>query len=475
LKILFATSEAFPFAKSGGLGDVAYALPKTLKKKKVDIRAVMPLYGDIPEEFVQRMEKIGDFTVQLNWRNQQCALYYIVHENVFWYFIKNDYYFGRGGLYGYYDDAERFLFFSKAILTFIPLYDFCPNIIHCNDWQTAAIPMLLKKQYNHQLCSADYMKTILTIHNIKYQGIYGADTLFELLGFYPEDITSELEYHGACNILKAGIYFSDFVTTVSPTYAKELEHAYFAEGLDGVIRDVHYKMKGILNGVDYEVFHPAIDRGLYENYQTNYELKLKNKAAFAEQYHLDPNKFTIGMVSRLVELKGIDLIKRMIVEIMEQDMQLIVLGTGDKEYEDFFHYVKERYPSNTSIHICFNNQLASQIYAASDVFLMPSRIEPCGLSQIIALKYGTPPVVHSTGGLTDTVTDTSNETNKGNGFVFNQYNAHQMFEKLVLAKEIFDTDKEYWKEIVGRAFRADFNWEQQACEYYEIYNNLELQ
>ncbi|GEM05901.1 glycogen synthase [Halolactibacillus miurensis] len=466
MKILYATSEAFPFAKSGGLGDVAGALPKTLKKNNVDIRAVMPLYQDIPDEYKRKMTKIGDFSVQLNWRHQQCELFYLKHDNVFWYFIKNDYYFGRPGLYGYFDEAERFLFFSKAILSFIPKYDFCPNIIHCNDWQTAAIPMLLKKQV--QAGCGHHVRTVLTIHNIKYQGVYGAETLYEVLGLYPADITSELEFNGAINIMKAGIYYADYVTTVSPTYAKELEHAYFGEGLDGVIRDVKWKMTGILNGVDYDIFNPMTDQALPFPYQ-DVAGKKKNKAAFLKEQGLNPDKLTIGMVSRLVELKGIDLVQRMIEELMALDIQLIVLGTGDYHYEEFFKYVQHRYPTQTSIHITFSNALASNIYAASDLFLMPSRVEPCGLSQIIALKYGALPVVNRTGGLNDTITHIDEGSDEGNGFIFNEYNAHQMFEQIKRAKRIYDEEPERFNGFVKQAFAANFDWEQQSKEYYRVY------
>lgn len=470
MKILYATSEAFPFAKSGGLGDVAGSLPKTLKKNNVDIRAVMPLYQDIPDEYKQKMIKIGDFSVQLNWRHQQCELFYLKHEHVFWYFIKNDYYFGRPGLYGYFDEAERFLFFSKAILAFVPKFDFCPNIIHCNDWQTAAIPMLLKKQ-GHPGC-AHQVKTVLTIHNIKYQGIYGAETLYEILGLYPADITPELEFNGAINIMKAGIYYSDYVTTVSPTYAKELEHAYFGEGLDGVIRDVKWKMTGILNGVDYDVFNPMTDKALPFEYD-DIVGKRKNKAAFLKEHQLDPDKFTVGMVTRLVELKGIDLVQRMIEELMALDLQLIVLGTGDYHYEEFFKYVQNRYPNQTSIHITFNNALASNIYAASDAFLMPSRVEPCGLSQIIALKYGALPIVNRTGGLNDTVTHIEEGSDEGNGFIFNEYNAHRMFQQIKRAKRIYDEDQVRFKGFVAQALKANFDWEQQSKEYYRVYETID--
>lgn len=470
MKILYATSEAFPFAKSGGLGDVAGALPKTLKKNNVDIRAVMPLYKDIPEHYKEKMEKIGEFDVQLNWRNQPCELYVLKHDNVFWYFIKNDYYFGRSGLYGYYDEAERFLFFSKATLTFLPLFDFCPNIIHCNDWQTAAIPMLLNKQVG--IGCGHQVKTVLTIHNIKYQGVYGAETLFELLGLYPNDITSELEFNGAINILKAGIYYSDYVTTVSPTYAEELEHAYFAEGLDGVIRDVKWKMRGILNGVDYDLFNPKTDQALYKNYDT-FAGKQENKQAFCEEYDLDPEKLTIGMVTRLVELKGIDLVMRMIEDIMEEDVQLVLLGTGEYHYEEFFKYVADRWPRQTSIHIRFSNEMASKIYAASDVFLMPSRVEPCGLSQIIALKYGTLPIVNRTGGLNDTVNHIDLEKETGTGFIFDHYNAHEMYEQIKRANELYQ-DKKVWETYVKQAFAANFDWEKQAIKYFDVYKTVDM-
>ncbi|SDC28125.1 starch synthase [Pelagirhabdus alkalitolerans] len=473
MKILYATSEAFPFAKSGGLGDVSGSLPKTLKKNNVDIRAIMPLYQDIPDQYKKDMQWVGSFTVPLNWREQTCEVYMLLHEGIWWYFIKNDHYFGRPGLYGYFDEAERFLFFSKAVLEFVPQYDFWPTIIHCHDWQTAAIPVLLNKHYKHHFKN---LKTVLTIHNIKYQGIYGADTLFDILGLHPEDITSDLEYYGDVNLLKAGMYNADWVTTVSPTYAKELEHAYFAEGLDGVVRDIKPKMTGILNGIDYTVFNPETDSYIDYTYKEEPDKKRKNKLAFQKELGLPQSEKTvmIGMVTRLVELKGLDLVCRMIEEILEMDVQFVLLGTGEHGYEETFHSIETRFPEKASALIQFSQELASKIYAASDLFLMPSRIEPCGLSQIIALKYGALPVVHRTGGLNDTITHFDSETEEGNGFVFDHYNAHEMLEAIMYAVDLYQNEPEKIDRAIQNAFQSLFDWEKAACDYYHIYEKIDV-
>lgn len=471
MKILFVTSESAPFAKSGGLGDVAGSLPKALINKNIDIRVILPLYADIDEKYRSMMTKIADYDVDLNWRKQKCEVYKLDNDNVVYYFIQNSYYFDREGLYGYYDDAERFLYFSKAVLAVIPILDFWPDILHCNDWQTALIPFLLNKRYREYY---NQLKTVLTIHNIKYQGIYGVDTLLDILDLNPDDITADIEYKGDINIMKAGIYNADWITTVSPSYAKELEYDYYGEGLQGVIKENNYKITGILNGIDYNISNPNIDKNIYVNYTRSLKKKSENKIRLTKDLGMDydENKPLVAIISRLVELKGIDLITYVIYEIMNLGVNLVVLGTGDKKYEEVFMHINNSFPHNSSVNIKFDNTMASKIYAASDVLLMPSRVEPCGLAQIIALKYGTIPLVRKTGGLNDTITKFNKISGEGNGFTFNEYNAHEMLNELTRAVYIYKNDKKSWKKLLANAFNSKYDWNLSADKYIEVYKKI---
>lgn len=471
MKVLYVASEAKPFAASGGLGDVAGSLPKIMNKKGQDVRVVMPLYKDIPEEFTKKMKKLGEYQVKLNWRNQLAEIYKLIKDDVVYYFIRNDYYFDRVGLYKHYDDAERFIFFSKAVLEFIPKFDFWPDILHCNDWHTAVIPYLLNKQYRIHYQN---LKTVLTIHNIKFQGIYGVNTIYDILGLKPEDITGDLEYRGNINIMKAGIYNADWVTTVSPTYAEELEYEYFGEGLHDVVKDNNHKISGILNGIDYDVYNPQKDEKIYENYTRSINKKKANKMMLLKELGLEENdeKPLIGVISRLDELKGIDLILHVMYEIMNLEVNLVVLGTGEKNYEDSLKRIGHIFPKNMKIIIDFNSEMASKIYAGSDIMLMPSRIEPCGLVQMIALKYGTIPLVRKIGGLNDSITKFEPSTKEGNGFVFRTYNAHEMLHELKRGVKIYKKNKEAWEELVKNAFRSKFSWDKSAEEYIKLYNKL---
>ena len=471
MKVLFASSEVYPFAKSGGLGDVAGSLPGALKKKGIDVRVMMPKYKDIPETYVKDMVKIGDFTIDLKITVQNCEIFKLEYNDVTYYFVGNDYYFNRDGLYGYYDEAERFLFFSRAVLEFVPRFDFWPDIVHCNDWQTAVIPFLLNKQYRQHY---NQLKTVLTIHNIKYQGRYGVDTLYALLGLTPEDITSDIEYYKDTNILKAGIFNADWINTVSPTYAKELEFEYYAEGLSGVIKENNYKFSGILNGIDYWKNHPQNDPNLYVNYTTSIQKKKENKRMLLEELGLtyDDDKPVVSVISRLDEHKGVDLIVHVLNDIISKDAYFVLLGTGDKKYEDAFRYFQYIYPNNVSANITFSGAMASKLYAASDIFLMPSRTEPCGLSQIIALKYGAVPVVRKTGGLNATISSFDPETREGNGVLFNNYNAHEMLAAIDYAINLYKNEPENWQKLVKNAFKSKFDWDTSADEYINVYNRI---
>lgn len=471
MKVLYVTSEAAPFAKSGGLGDVAGSLPKVLKQKGVDIRVIMPLYRNIHESYKEKMEVIGNFEVEMNWRHQKSEISRLALNDVVYYFVGNNYYFDRDGLYGYYDEAERYLFFSKAVLDFVPKFDFWPDIIHCNDWQSAIIPFLLEKQYRTHYRQ---IKTILSIHNIKYQGVYGEDTIMDILGLKKEDLTSDIEFKGDTNMMKAGIYNADWVTTVSPTYARELEYEYYGEGLEGVIKSNKLKITGILNGIDYNTNNPQTDTNLYVNYTKSIKKKNENKRKFMSELDLkyDEDKPLVGIVSRLDELKGIDLITGVIYEIMKLGINLVVLGTGDKKYEDVFRHIHNSFPDTVSVNIKFDSAIASKIYAASDIILMPSRVEPCGLTQIIALKYGAVPLVRRTGGLNDTITKFDVITGEGNGFVFNSYNAHEMLSELNRAVCLFRKNRDSWNKLVANTFKSKFDWSLSANQYIKIYDKL---
>ncbi len=471
MKVLYVTSEAAPFAKSGGLGDVAGSLPKALKKEGTEIRVILPLYKDMPQKFQDQLEFLGGYEVNLNWRKQNCQIFQLVHEEVTYYFLGNDYYFKRDGLYGYFDEAERYLFFSKAVLEFVPKFGFWPDVLHVNDWQSAAIPFLLNKHYRKHY---QYMKTVLTIHNIKYQGIYGRETLMDLLGLKPTELTSDIEFKGDTNLMKAGIYNADHVTTVSPTYARELTHEYYGEGLHGVVKDNQYKMTGILNGIDYDSNHPQKDPHVWVPYTRSLKKKRENKKIFMEElgFQYDDSKPLVGIVSRLDELKGIDLITHVIYEMMQMGIYLVLLGTGESRYESIFREIEHRYPEHASVNITFDSGMASKIYAASDMILMPSRVEPCGLTQIIALKYGAIPLVRKTGGLNDTIQKFDVTTAQGNGFMFNAYNAHEMLSEFKRAVCIYEKNQDLWENLAKNAFQSNYDWTQSAKAYQSIYDQI---
>ena len=469
MNILFVTSECVPFIKTGGLADVAGSLPKELKDKNTDVRVVMPLYSNIPDKFRKKMIKVDEFDVGLNWRKQTCQIYSLINNGVTHYFLGNDYYFNReGGIYGHYDDGERFLFYSKAVLEMLPYIEYIPDVMHCNDWHTAIIPYLANAHYRPHYTE---MKTVLTIHNIKYQGIYAPETLYEILNLKPEEITLDFEYNNAVNIMKAGIYNADWVTTVSPTYAKELEYDYFGEGLEGVISVNRHKISGILNGIDYDVHNPAKDKNIAVNYTRSFNKKLENKEKFLKELGLeyDEKRPVIGMITRLDELKGIDLVMAVGKEIMDLDVTLVLLGTGEAMYEDYFKYLESQYPGKVAAKIMFDSKTASRIYAGSDIMLMPSRVEPCGLNQIIALKYGTVPIVRNTGGLGDTILEYDEKKNEGNGFKFDDYNAHAMLHEVEKAVDLYKENADAWKKLVANTFKCKYDWKSSAKEYKEVY------
>lgn len=472
-KILYVTSEVYPFIKTGGLADVSYALPKELNNNGFETRVICPLYETIPDEFKKKMKKVSEFTVPVGWRKQYCGLFECTSGNTVFYFTDNEFYFKRGGAYGYYDDGERFSFFSRAIPEAILNIDFKPDILHLNDWHTGMIPVIIKNFYKNT--KAD-LKTLYSIHNLKFQGTFPQSVLTELLGldylYYSED---KLKFYDGISFMKGGIIYSDFVNTVSPSYALEIQNDFFGEGLNGVLQEYNYKLKGILNGIDYSLYDPKTDKTIFKNYNSvKTDIKYENKIMLQKEMGLYEDKDVplIGIISRLTPQKGFDLVTAMMEEILNLGVQMIILGTGNKKYEDIFNYYQKRYPERVSTNITFSDTLARKIYAASDLFLMPSLFEPCGLGQIMALRYGSLPIVRETGGLKDTISPYNEFKNTGNGFSFTNFNAHDMKNVIKYAVNIYKKDKENWNKLVKRAMRCNFSWENSAKEYMKIYNQL---
>ena len=453
---------------SGGLGDVAGSLPKALRKRLVGCRVVMPLYGGIKQELRDQMQFITHITVPVSWRRQYCGIFEAKIDGVIFYFIDNEYYFKRDGIYGHYDDAERFAFFSRAILEIIPHIGFKPNIIHTNDWQTALVPVYYSTMYANRE-GYEGIKNIFTIHNIQYQGVYGKEILGDVFGL-GEQHEQLLDFGGTLNLMKGAIECADVVTTVSPTYAEEILDPWFSHGLDPILRERQYKLHGILNGIDTDIYNPETDKAIAKNFSAKDPAgKKEDKADLQREFSLPVRDDVpiIGMVSRLVSHKGLDLVKAVLDELLSTtDVQLVVLGTGDWEYENFFREIEARYPGKVGLRIAFIPDLARKIYAGCDMFLMPSKSEPCGLSQMLALRYGTLPIVRETGGLKDSITGSGD--GEGNGFTFKSYNAHDMLDAIRRSLGA-SSDKKYWASLVERALECDNSWGRSAREYMRLY------
>ena len=453
---------------SGGLGDVAGSLPKALRKRLVGCRVVMPLYGGIKQELRDQMQFITHITVPVSWRRQYCGIFEAKVDGVIFYFIDNEYYFKRDGIYGHYDDAERFAFFSRAVLEIIPYIDFKPDVIHSNDWQTALVPVYYSTMYANRE-GYENIKNIFTIHNIQYQGVYGKEILGDVFGL-GEQHERLLDFGGNLNLMKGAIECADAVTTVSPTYAEEILDPWFSHGLDPILRERQYKLHGILNGIDTDVYDPEHDAAIAKPFSAkNPDGKKEDKADLQREFSLPVRDDVpiIGMVSRLVSHKGLDLVKAVLDELLSTtDVQLVVLGTGDWEYENFFREIEARYPGKVGLRIAFIPDLARKIYAGCDMFLMPSKSEPCGLSQMLALRYGTLPIVRETGGLKDSITDSGD--GEGNGFTFKSYNAHDMLDAIRRSLGAY-SDKKYWASLVERALECDNSWGRSAREYMRLY------
>lgn len=474
MNVLFVTAEAYPFMKTGGLGDVAYSLPKALKNLDVDIRVIMPKYK-FEKKVRRRMKKIASFKTYIGWTTVDCSLWSLTYEGIKFYFIDNPHYFYRDNAYGYYDDGERFIYFSKAVLEAIKqLEDFQPDIMHCNDWHTAlAIP--LKDIYYENEKVYSNIKTIFSIHNILYQGIYGQDILW-MLGLDKEKYFREdtLKYYDSVSFMKWGILSCDRVVTVSKTYAQELTNDYISFGLSSVFRSKKDSLRGILNGIDYDMFNPEKDKEITKNYTIDtIEYKMDNKNKLQEELGLEVNSniALISMVTRLTDQKGMDLIEAAMHELMERDIQLIVNGIGDNNYEVMLKYMEKKYKGKFKALIEFTPDLSKQVYASSDMFLMPSKFEPCGLGQMIAMRYGTVPIVRNTGGLKDTVDEFNRYTLEGNGFTFDGYSVEDLVTAVDNALKVYN-DKELWVKLVKQDMRVDNTWGKSAEEYKKLYSNL---
>ena len=475
MKVLFVASEAYPFIKTGGLGDVAYALPKALRKLGIDARVIIPKYSGIPSAFKNCIENVASFNVGIGWRNQYCGLQHLVYDEVPYYFVDNEYYFKRSEIYGFYDDGERFAYFSRAVLEAIKhMEDFSPDIIHCNDWHCGIVPALLKEHYSED-ARYNKIKTIFTIHNLKYQGVFSKEILGDLLNLDEKYFTdASLKFYDAVSFMKGGIVFSDAVTTVSDTYAREIQTPFYGEALDGLLCSKADNLYGIVNGIDYELYHPKVDKKILFNYDVkSRKQKVKNKLKLQEKLCLTVSEDIpmIGIVTRLVKQKGLDLIVDKLQELLSLPIQIVLLGNGDGYYEDIFQYYASIYPSRISTNIVFDEGLAQQIYAASDMFLMPSLFEPCGIGQLIALKYGSIPIIRETGGLKDTIIPYNKYTGTGNGFSFANYSSEELLDAINRALELYE-DKVSWDKLIKNAMESNNSWENSAKNYRDLYNNI---
>ena len=476
-KILFVASESVPFIKTGGLADVVGSLPKNFDKNEYDCRVIIPKYQCMNDKFKGQLEYVTHFYMDLAWRNQYVGILKTEYEGITYYFVDNEYYFSGPKPYGdicY--DLEKFAFFSRAALSALPSLNFRPDIIHCHDWQTGLIPVYLKDTF---LQNPFYhgIKSIMTIHNLKFQGIWDIKTVKDMVGLSDYYFTSDkLKHFKDANFLKGGIVYADYVTTVSDTYAEEIKTEFYGETLDGLMRARSNCLFGIVNGIDYDVYNPMTDPYIVQNYDVNNfrKEKIKNKRELQKQLGLeqDDRKFMIGLISRLTDQKGLDLIQCVMDEICSDDVQFVILGTGEERYENMFRHYDWKYNNRVSANIYYSEELSHKIYAACDAFLMPSLFEPCGLSQLMSLRYGTVPIVRETGGLKDTVEPYNEYESTGTGFSFANYNAHEMLNTIRYAKHVYYNKKREWNKIIDRAMTADFSWATSAKKYEDLYGRL---
>ncbi len=475
--ILFVASESSPFVKTGGLADVVGSLPKCFNKQEFDVRVILPKYMCISEEWKQKMNYVTHFYMNLAWRSQYVGILEMQYDGIQYYFIDNEYYFSGSKPYGnIYQDIEKFAFFSKAALSALPSIGFRPDIIHCHDWQTGLIPVMLNDKFQEGNFYQG-IKSVITIHNLKFQGVWDVKTVRDITGLPAYYFTPDkLEAYGDANYLKGGIVYADAITTVSETYAEEIKMPFYGERLDGLMRARSNSLRGIVNGIDYDVFNPDTDPMIEYHYdaRTFRKEKIKNKRALQRELGLEQNDstFMVGIVSRLTDQKGFDLIAHMMDEMCQNDLQIVVLGTGEEKYENMFRHFAWKYQGKVSANIFYSEALSHKIYASCDAFLMPSLFEPCGLSQLISLRYGTVPIVRETGGLKDTVQPYNEYENTGTGFSFANYNAHEMYYTLKYAMQIYYDKKREWNKIIDRGMAMDFSWNSSAKKYEEMYTWL---
>ena len=466
-KILFVASEAAPFIATGGLAEVIGSLSKALAKSAAyDVRVIIPLYQDIKKEYRKDFRFIGNIFVPLSWRNQYCGIFEYEANNVKFYFVDNEYYFKRPGCYGYYDDGERFAFFCRSVMEILSFIGFYPDILHCHDWQAALAALYLKTIYCFRP-EYQFIRAVFTIHNIEYQGKYSLDILEDLFGI-SNRFRYLVEYDRCINLMKGAIECCERFSTVSPTYAGEIKDPYYSHGLDPIIRRNEFKLCGILNGIDPDYYNPATDKSLFANYDAD---NVAPKAVCKEELQrmlnlpVKPETPIIAMITRLVSHKGLDLVKEVIEQVLRQDVQFVLLGTGDSTYENYFSDLARRYQGKVVSIISFNSDLSRKIYAGADLFLMPSKSEPCGLSQMIASRYGTVAIVRETGGLRDSITPYGAG---GNGFTFRDYNAYDMLYVINEAIGVYH-NKDEWKALQQKAMRTDFSWAKSATYYEGLY------
>ena len=463
-KILFVASESTPFIATGGLAEVVGSLSTALAASgKFDVRVVIPLYSDIKKEYRDKFTYLGNLYVHLAWRNQYCGIFSYEKDGVTFYFIDNEFYFKRPGCYGYFDDGERFAFFSRSVLEIMPFVNFYPDVMHCHDWQAALSAIYLKTNYCFRE-EYQYIRALFTIHNIEYQGQYSLDLLCDLFDIYGE-YRYLVEYNNSINLMKGAIECCERFSTVSPKYAQEIKDPYFAHGLDGIVRNNEFKLTGILNGIDDLSYNCKLDKHLFANFSPeDFSNKAVCKQELQKMLNLPQRSDVpvISMISRLVSHKGLDLVTNVIEELLQDDIQIVIFGTGDAHFEGFFKDLANRYPEKLSANIVFNGDLSRKIYSGSDIFLMPSKSEPCGLSQMIACRYGTIPIVRETGGLYDSIKPLYN------GYTFSNYNAHDMM--YVIRQAVSDyKNKDEWSKLMYRAATTDFSWSHSAKEYEALY------
>ena len=479
-KILFVASECVPFIKTGGLADVCGALPKEFDKKYWDVRVVIPNYSCIPEHFRNQFEYVTHFYLSSGpyVQDRYVGVLKYTFDNVTYYFIDNQEFYS--GFTPYTSDTkfeiEKFTFFDKAVLSMLPLIDFKPDIIHCHDWQTGLLPVYLKNEFAANPFFWG-IKSIITIHNLKFQGIWDKEWVQGVSGLTDDLFTPDkLEFNKDANMLKGGLVYADYITTVSDSYANEIQTDYYGEGLNGLLSARHFDMQGIVNGIDYNAYNPDTDGKIYCHYNAeNFrKKKFNNKLKLQEELGLavDKKKYMIGLISRLTDQKGLDLINHVMEGIIDDYTQFVVIGTGDPQYENMFRHYAWKYPDRVSANICYSDDLAHKLYAAADAFLMPSRFEPCGLTQLISFRYGTVPIVRETGGLRDTVKAYNEYENSGDGFSFSNYNADEMLSVINYSKHIFFDKKREWNQMVDRGMANYFSWNASKYKYEGLYNYL---